>query len=79
MKYPTTLLTHLQSLEPRIAAVMVAALRLYGLHDQSHAGVPNLFLPFQSLLDQREAPLVLLPILSRVLFQRVPLKGLFHS
>ena len=67
-RYPTILLTHLQSLEPRIAAMVVAALRLYGLHDHTHAGILDLFLPFQSLLDQREAPLVLSLILSRVLF-----------
>lgn len=59
--------------------MVVAALRLYWLHDHSHAGVRNLDLPFQSLLDQREAPLVLLLILSHVLIQRVPLKGLSHS
>ena len=56
--------------------MVVAALRLDGLDDQSHAGVPNLLLPLQSLLNQRQTPLVLSLVLSRVLFQRVPLKEL---
>ena len=59
--------------------MVVATLRLYGLDDQSHAGVPNLLLPLQSLLDQRQAPLVLRLVLSRVLLKRVPLTESFHE
>ena len=59
--------------------MVISTLRLYGLDDQSHAGVPNLLLPLQSLLDQCQASLVLRLVISRILLKGVPLTESIHE
>ena len=59
-------------LEPGGAAVVIPALGLDGLHDDSGDGVALLQLALDDLLDQSQATFVLGLVLPRVVLQRVP-------